>query len=70
MGKKGTYSVGLKSNGTLLVRFVSTNSNNIERETQKLREMGLEEGRYFTVRKPQKGNGYVRILRKGLTYVV
>jgi hypothetical protein len=65
MGRK-VYSVGLKRNGALMIRFVSTNSGNIEREAQRLRAMGLEEGRHFTVRAPQKGNGYVYIRREGL----
>jgi len=53
--------------GALVVSFSSTNSGNIEREAQRLREMGLEEGRHFTVKMPEEGRyGYVRILREGL----
>jgi hypothetical protein len=50
-----------------VVRFASTNSGNIEREAQRLRDMGLEEGRHFTVKMPEGGKaGYVSILREGL----
>jgi hypothetical protein len=50
-----------------VVRFASTNSGNIEREAQRLMEMGLEEGRHFTVKMPEGGKaGYVSILREGL----
>ena len=62
------YSVGL-AKGALMVRFSSTNSGNIEREAQRLREMGLEEDRHFTVKMPVEGRfGYVSILREGLAY--
>jgi hypothetical protein len=60
------YHVGL-TEGALVVRFSSTNRNSIERETQRFREMGLEEGVHFTVKMPEGGKaGYVRILREGL----
>ena len=53
--------------GALVVRYRSTNSDSIKREAQRLREMGLEEGRHFTVKMPEEGReGYVYILRKGL----
>jgi hypothetical protein len=46
-----------------------TNSGNIEREAQRLRDMGLEEGRHFSVKMPEGGGaGYVSILRKGLEH--
>jgi GNAT superfamily N-acetyltransferase len=62
------YYVGLKD-GTLVVRFGSTDPDSIEREAQRLREMGLEEGRHFTVKTPEGGkNGYVNILKEGLAY--
>jgi hypothetical protein len=54
--------------GTLEVRYQSTNPDNIERETQRLKAMGLVEGRHFTVKKPEGGMGYVRILKEGLAY--
>ncbi len=55
--------------GALEVRFSSPNSGNIEREAQRLRAMGLEEGRHFTVKMPEEGrNGYVYILKEGLAY--
>jgi hypothetical protein len=62
------YSVGL-AKGALMVRFNSTNSGNIEREAQRLKDMGLEEGRHFSVKMPDEGRyGYVSILREGLAY--
>jgi hypothetical protein len=52
-----------------MVRFNSTNSGNIERETQRFRNMGLVEGEHFTVKMPEEGRfGYVSILREGLAY--
>jgi hypothetical protein len=60
------YYVGL-IDGALAIRFSSTSPNNIEREAQRLREMGLEEGKHFSVKMPEGGKaGYVLILRKGL----
>jgi hypothetical protein len=55
--------------GALVVRFSSPNPDGIEREAQRLREMGLEEGRHFTVKMP-KGDkrGYVLILKDGLEH--
>jgi hypothetical protein len=62
------YEVGL-AKGALMVRFSSTNSGNIEREKQRLENMGLEEGRHFTVKMPEGGKaGYVSILKEGLAY--
>ncbi|MFP3200226.1 MAG: PaRep2b protein, partial [Thermoproteus sp.] len=55
--------------GALEVKYHSTNPGNIEREARRLRAMGLEEGRHFTVRMPEGGGaGYVSILREGLAY--
>jgi hypothetical protein len=63
------YHVGLSGSGALEVSFSSTNPSNIEREKQRLRAMGLEEGRHFTVKMPEGGGmGYVRVLREGLAY--
>jgi hypothetical protein len=63
------YGVGLTRSGALLVRFGSTSPSNIEREAQRFRDMGLEEGRHFTVKMPEgDSHGYVRILREGLAY--
>jgi hypothetical protein len=60
------YYVGL-IDGALAIRFSSTSPNNIEQEAQRLREMGLEEGKHFSVKMPEGGKaGYVLILRKGL----
>ncbi|MFP3193513.1 MAG: PaRep2b protein [Thermoproteus sp.] len=61
------YYVGLANSGALVVQYHSTNPGNIEREAQRLRAMGLEDGRHFSVKKPEGGGaGYVRILREGL----
>jgi len=62
------YHVGLKD-GALEVRFSSPNPDSIERETRRLGEVGLKEGRHFTVKMPEGGRlGYVNILRKGLVH--
>ena len=62
------YEVGLVE-GALVVRFNSTDRNIIEQEARRLRDMGLEEGRHFSVKIPEGGKkGYVRILREGLAY--
>jgi hypothetical protein len=60
------YHVGLVE-GALRVRFSSTSPDSIEREMQRLRQMGLEEGKHFTVKMPEEGReGYVYIRREGL----
>jgi hypothetical protein len=60
------YEVRL-ADGALVVKFNSTNPDNIVRETQRLREMGLIEGKHFTVKMPEEGRyGYVYIRREGL----
>ena len=44
-----------------------TNPGSIKQEAQRLREMGLEEGRHFTVKMPEEDrDGYVYIRREGL----
>ncbi len=64
------YYVGLSGSGALEVSFGSTDPSNIEREKQRLRDMGLEEGRHFTVEMPEDGKrGYVYIRREGLERV-
>ncbi len=61
------YEIGLSGSGALVVRFSSTNPYSIEREAQRLRKMGLKEGKHFTVKMPEENrDGYVSILRKGL----
>jgi hypothetical protein len=61
------YRVRLTGGGALEVRYHSTNPDNIVREAQRFRDMGLVEGVHFTVKKPEGGEkGYVSILRKGL----
>ncbi|MFP3168218.1 MAG: PaRep2b protein, partial [Thermoproteus sp.] len=61
------YYVGLDHSGALEVKYQPTNPSNMEREVQRLKAMGLEEGRHFTVKMPEGGKaGYVRVLREGL----
>jgi hypothetical protein len=56
-------------NGALRVKFGSPNPDSIRREAQRLREMGLEEGKHFTVEMPKEGrDGYVYIRREGLVH--
>ena len=63
------YYVGLARSGALMVVFSSTDSGNIEREAKRFRNMGLEEGRHFTVKMPEGGRyGYVYIRREGLAH--
>jgi len=63
------YHVGLNK-GTLEVRYTSTNPDSIEQIAEKLRKMGLVEGRHFTVRMPKGGKaGRISILREGLERV-
>jgi hypothetical protein len=59
--------VGLTRSGALEVKYQSTDPDSIEREMQRLKQMGLEEDVHFTVKMPE-GNkkGYVNILREGL----
>jgi len=60
------YKVGLVE-GALVVRYMSTDPEGIKQVAQRLKAMGLEEGRHFTVKTPEGGGaGYVRILREGL----
>jgi hypothetical protein len=60
------YNVGLNK-GAPMVRFGSTSPDSIQREAQRLREVGLEEGKHFTVKMPEEGrDGYVYIRREGL----
>ena len=60
------HHVGLVE-GALVVRFASTNPDSIEQEAQRFRDMGLEEGRHFSVKMPEGGrDGYVYIRREGL----
>jgi 23S rRNA pseudoU1915 N3-methylase RlmH len=60
------YEVRL-AKGALMVRFSSTNPSNIEREAQRLRDMGLKRGVHFSVKTPEEGRyGYVSVLKEGL----
>jgi hypothetical protein len=52
-----------------MVKYETTNSGNIEREMQRLENMGLVEGVHFTVNMPEGGKaGYVSLLEEGLAY--
>jgi hypothetical protein len=63
------YHVGLSSGGALVISFSSTNLDSIKQEVQRLKEMGLEEGKHFSVKMPVGGEaGYVSILKEGLAY--
>jgi hypothetical protein len=64
------YSIVLKEDGALMIRFGSTNPDSIQREVQRLKEMGLKENIHFTVTTPDEGGGvgYVSILKEGLAY--
>jgi hypothetical protein len=63
------YKVELARSGALVVKFGSTNPDSIAREAQRLRAMGLEEGKHFTVKMPEgEKAGYVSILREGLEH--
>jgi len=63
------YHVGLAGSGALEVKYQPTDPDSIEREAQRLRDMGLEEGKHYTVKMPEGGGrGYVSILREGLAY--
>ena len=58
---------GLARSGSLVVKYETTDPDNIVREVQRLKKMGLVEGVHFTVKVPKGGEkGYVSILRKGL----
>jgi len=63
------YNLALSNTGALVVRLITTNAANVEREAQRLREMGLVEGLHFTVKMPEGGKaGRVSILKEGLAY--
>jgi hypothetical protein len=62
------YEIGL-AEGALVVRFGSTSPASVEREAQRLRDMGLVEGVHFAVKMPEGGGkGYVSVLKEGLAY--
>ena len=64
------YNVQL-TESALRVKFGSTNPDSIEQEAQRFRDMGLVEGVHFTVKMPEGGrDGYVSILKEGLSYAV
>ena len=52
------------------VVYRSPNPKSIEREKQRLENLGLIEDKHFTVKMPEEGrDGYVRILREGIEYI-
>ena len=60
------YNVQL-TEGALVVRYRSTYPDRIEQVARRLREIGLEEGRHFTVKMPEGMEaGYVYVRREGL----
>ena len=60
------YYVGL-AKGAPVVIFSSTNPDSTEQGAQKFREMGLKEGKHFTVKMPKGGKeGYIFISSVGL----
>jgi hypothetical protein len=62
------YEVGLVKE-TLVVRYRSTNPDSIRQEAQRFREMGLVEGKHFTVETEGDSYGYVYIRREGFAHV-
>ncbi len=63
------FYVGLSGSGGLEISFKSTDPKSIEQVAQRLKEMGLEEERHFSVKMPEGGEaGYVYILKDGLAY--
>jgi hypothetical protein len=63
------YLVRLSSSGALEVRYETTNPNNIRQRAQRLKEMGLVEGKHFSVKMPNGVKaGYVSILKEGLKH--
>ncbi len=63
------YGVRLTDSGALEIRFGSTDPDSVAREAQRFGDMGLEEGKHFTVKMPEGGKaGYVNILKEGLSY--
>jgi len=62
------YKVGL-AKGALVVRYRSTSPEGIKQVAQRLKALGLEEGRHFSVKMPEGGReGYVSILKEGLAH--
>jgi hypothetical protein len=62
------YSVWL-AKGALVIRYHSTNPDNIKQAVQRLRDVGLKDDKHFTVKMPEKdSDGYVSILREGLEH--
>ncbi len=66
---RAKYGVWLARGNVLEVKYHSTNPDSIKWEAQRLKEMGLEEGKHFTVKMPEGGGaGYVNILKEGLAH--
>jgi hypothetical protein len=55
--------------GALEIKFGSTDPDSIQQVAQRLRDMGLEEGKHFTVKMPEGGEaGYVYLRKEGLIH--
>jgi hypothetical protein len=62
------YEVRQSSGGALTAKFGSTNPGNVMWEVRRLRDIGLEEGRHFSVEMPGEGReGYVYVRGEGLS---
>jgi hypothetical protein len=67
--RRPLYGIVLTKKKGIMIRYFTTNLNNLEREAQRLREVGLVEGLHFSVRRPEGGRaGYISILKEGLIY--
>jgi hypothetical protein len=63
------YGVRLTGSGALEVKYQSTDPDSVEQEAQRFGDMGLVEGKHFTVKMPEDGEaGYLYIHREGLAY--
>jgi hypothetical protein len=53
--------------GALVVKFGSTDPVSLEDEARRFRDIGLKEGKHFSVKMPEGGDAdYLYILRRGL----
>jgi hypothetical protein len=67
--RRPLYGITLTKKKGIMVRYFTTNPHNLEREAQRLRDMGLVEGLHFAVKTPEGGRaGYISILKEGLIY--
>lgn len=67
VARRPGYGLTLAKSGAVMVRYMTTSPANLEREAQRLRDMGLVEGLHFTVKAPGGGKaGYIYVRREGL----